>query len=127
MDNNICTSFLDVPEDIRGEVQTCERDVQDLQKVTSQTYEEIAANLPKIIECIDSDKTESRALIAYFITGDDSANQSSVVGSTFKDTQENAEVADSINEMRRVDTFLIEKMRCDVDKMMQSLGNFLES
>ena len=127
MDKNICTSFLDVLEDIRGEVQTCERDVQDLQKVTSQTYEKIAANLPKIIERIDSDNTESRALIAYFITGDDCANQSSVVGSTFKDTQENAEVADSINEMRRVDTFLIKKIRCDVDKMMQSLGNFLES
>ena len=103
--------YLDISGMIRADIAHCDRDIQTMQEACAGTYESIAENLPQIIERIDRENVEARALIDYFISGHFDGDEKSVVVAALEAAKETfVTVAKSINKMLTVDKKLVKNI-----------------
>ncbi len=117
-------SYLD---NVRSETMGCENVLQKLQIYTADVYERIAEQLPNIMETIESNNDESRVLVSYFITGDSSMQQDSVVSEELKDVQQKlGEAATSMRAMRADDKKLFKQIEEQVGQMSEIRDSIAE-
>ncbi|KAA3661252.1 MAG: methyl-accepting chemotaxis protein [Calditrichaeota bacterium] len=117
-DNIFNTDYARFVEQIRSQSINCDVIIQSVQSQTAGIYETLAEKLPRIIEQIDSNSEEARALVNYFIATEDSQYDTSVVGMELEQARKNLQgAASSIQDIRRVDVSLFNKIQEQVNQI----------
>ncbi len=108
---DLINRYLDISGMIGADIAHCERDIQNMEDACASTYESIAENLPQLVDGIDNENAEARALIDYFISGHSDSDEKSVVVVALDAAKEKfVTVAKSINKMLAVDKKLVKNI-----------------
>lgn len=118
------SSYDEIAQAIRSEIYHCESALQRFGDAMARTYEGIAENLPKIITQIDAENEEARALIEYFISGDQADAKDNVKSSVVVEALEEArtkmvDVATRVHHMFSIDQKIFKQIKSQVDQIQE--------